>query len=78
MFGQAFRVDKWIVCRGLAAERIGGMAVVPEVGLIWRLVVEARMRAAAIVEIEIAPDPVTSRADAVVGVQVDLLVRAGA
>lgn len=54
------------------------MAVVPEVGLIWRLVVEARMRAAAIVEIEIAPDPVTSRADAVVGVQVDLLVRAGA
>ena len=32
------------------------------------------MRAAAIVEIEIAPDPIARRADAVVGVQIDLLV----
>ena len=32
------------------------------------------MRAAAIVEIEIAPDPFARRADAVVGVQIDLLV----
>ena len=45
-----------------------------EVGVIRRLTVKRRVRSAAVVEIEVSPDPVAGRADAVVGVQVDLLV----
>src|ERR1700712_4266164 len=45
-----------------------------EVGLIWCGVVKARMRSAAAVEIEISANRAARLADALVGVQVHLLV----
>ena len=48
--------------------------MVLEVGFIGRLVVKAGMRTAPIVEIEVPPDRGTRRADAVVGVKINLLV----
>ena len=45
-----------------------------EVGVVGRPAVKRRVRPMMIVEIEIALDPAARRADALVGVQVDLLV----
>jgi hypothetical protein len=56
-----------------AAERIGGMlALMLEVRRVGRASVKARMRATTIAQVEVAPDRITRRADAVVAVQVYL------
>ena len=54
---------------GLGRQADRRHAVVSVVRIVGRSSVKARVRAAAIVEIEVPPDPVASRTDAVVGVQ---------
>ena len=74
--GSSDRFSAWISgwSAGVGRQADRRQALVSEVRIVGRLPVKGGMRAASILEIEIAPDPVASRADAVVGVQVDLLV----
>ena len=56
----------WLPGLGRQADR--RHARMCEVGVVGRAPVKRRVRAAAIVEIEVAPDPISCRRDAVVGV----------